>query len=289
MLENEIGPIFRELRVRKGISMHDAANGVASLQFLSQFERGETRIGFARLSELLDNIHVSMEELMAVRQLDTTNWLDWWAFALDYAQRTGKTTLLQQVEYPPRFATVVRAINRTAGLGPGATRRNLTRLEKVTLVNTITRSKRYGVFVNILISYTAIALPAAVRRHILTAMMQQTWWDEVPYLRAGTTYTAMWSLAETEVYMGNYIKAGQIVSRIRERLAPSDLFERLGIMALEAEIMFARGNTLSAEVERRKIMGTLAASMIKVKLVAMPTDLSRCGTNWGKNYEARYW
>jgi hypothetical protein len=257
MLEAEIGPMYRQLRVNKGFTLAHAAKGVTSPQFLSQFERGQSRIGFGRLVGILENIHVSMEELMASRRVTGTNWLDWWAFTLDYAQRNSDGSVLEDVACPQRLKTVVEAINRVALLPPAARRRELTRVEKIALANIVTRSERYGVFINIIISYSAVALPASVRRHAITTISRQAWWDEVRYLRAGTSFSAMWGLAEAEIYLRNYLKAELLMRELAERLAPSDLYERLGLAMLEAEYTYARDMPQKAMEIRERVLSTL--------------------------------
>ncbi|WP_127849751.1 XRE family transcriptional regulator [Lacticaseibacillus hulanensis] len=258
MLESEFGPIYRDFRVSKGFSMREASdNKAASIQFLSQFERGNTRIGFVRLGRLLENIHVSMEELLAVRSLRSSNWLDWWAFALDYAQRTGDARMLSHVLFPERVERVVRAVNRVILLSPLQRRNELTRVEKFALTNIVNRSQHYGVFVNLIITHTAIALPASVRRHAIATLDRQSWWDDVLYLRPGTSFSAMWALAEAEVYMHNSNKAKDLMQLMGQHLSPSDLYERLTLLALEAEADLAQGLTQEADKKRADVIATL--------------------------------
>lgn len=61
------GEIFRQLRKDRGLSLHDIADEMNSLSFISKFEKGASNISFYRLEHLLERINVSMEEFLYLR------------------------------------------------------------------------------------------------------------------------------------------------------------------------------------------------------------------------------
>src|SRR5699024_5357772 len=62
------GGTLREIREQKGYSMQQLASGILSVSFLSKFERGESDISFAYITELLERLSLSFEEFFYLHE-----------------------------------------------------------------------------------------------------------------------------------------------------------------------------------------------------------------------------
>lgn len=62
-MEN-LGKVFREFRISKNYSLKEAAGEACSTSQLSRFELGESDLATSRFFEILDNIHVTLENFM---------------------------------------------------------------------------------------------------------------------------------------------------------------------------------------------------------------------------------
>ena len=62
-MEN-LGKVFREFRISKNYSLKEAAGEACSTSQLSRFELGESDLAASRFFEILDNIHVTIENFM---------------------------------------------------------------------------------------------------------------------------------------------------------------------------------------------------------------------------------
>ena len=62
-MEN-LGKIFREFRISKNYSLKEAAGEACSTSQLSRFELGESDLAASRFFDILDNIHVTIENFM---------------------------------------------------------------------------------------------------------------------------------------------------------------------------------------------------------------------------------
>ena len=62
-MEN-LGKVFREFRISKNYSLKEAAGQACSTSQLSRFELGESDLAASRFFEILDNIHVTIENFM---------------------------------------------------------------------------------------------------------------------------------------------------------------------------------------------------------------------------------
>lgn len=242
MATEQFGAAFRKLRRAKGFTLSAAAGEAVSPQFLSQFERGESQISYARLSAVLDNIHVSVNELAAMNDVGSLNWVDMWAGQLDAVQREDSPASLDVAIAPPALRGVVGAINRLAVVSPGSRKHMLNRTELAAISREVLLHEHYGMFNNLVIYYGALALPGSTRRVAAQRLQKANVWVEVPYLRAATTLSALWALAEAEIYMHNYVRAELIMEDIRERLINTDMYERLTLRLLDVELAVARGN-----------------------------------------------
>ena len=58
----QLGTIFRELRLSKGMTLEEASKGIVSLPFLSKFERGEHEITSNKFIRLLSRLNISYRE-----------------------------------------------------------------------------------------------------------------------------------------------------------------------------------------------------------------------------------
>jgi len=59
-----LGKVFREFRISKNYSLKEAAGEACSTSQLSRFELGESDMATSRFFEILDNIHVTIENFM---------------------------------------------------------------------------------------------------------------------------------------------------------------------------------------------------------------------------------
>jgi len=59
-----LGKVFREFRISKNYSLKEAAGEACSTSQLSRFELGESDLAASRFFEILDNIHVTIENFM---------------------------------------------------------------------------------------------------------------------------------------------------------------------------------------------------------------------------------
>lgn len=59
-----LGKVFREFRTSGNYSLKEAAGESCSTSQLSRFELGESDLAVSRFFEILDNIHVTIENFM---------------------------------------------------------------------------------------------------------------------------------------------------------------------------------------------------------------------------------
>lgn len=59
---DNLGRIFRDIRIGKNYSLKQVSEGIMSTSFLSKFERGETEISLKRFYLLLDRLSLTLEE-----------------------------------------------------------------------------------------------------------------------------------------------------------------------------------------------------------------------------------
>lgn len=70
------GKLFRKLRKDRGLSLEKVADEMNSVSFISKFEKGHSNISMHRLERLLENINVSFEEFLYVRELEKNHSLN---------------------------------------------------------------------------------------------------------------------------------------------------------------------------------------------------------------------
>ncbi len=268
MVDKEIGAAFRELRSQKGYTLKYAARGVVSVQFLSQFERGQSSISLARLAALLTNIRVSVVELASMPELSVINWLDLWAFQLDAVRRGLDDVYLDASIAPQHLQPVVAIVNRLAVVAPDERRNMLNRSDAGQIARTVTASRHYGVFVNLVVHYGAFSLASSLRRVAEQRLSEVNLTAELPYLQSGSTLGAMSALVEAEIYLGNIQRAEQLLRQMRRRLMASDTSALISMRVLEAELALRRGDMATASALREQLLRIL-------KLLGDTTEYNR--------------
>lgn len=258
MEDKEIGPAFRKLRTQKGYTLKYAARGIVSVQFLSQFERGQSSISLARLAALLTNIHVSVAELAALPELSVINWLDLWAFQLDSVSRGVDDVLLRADIAPEHLRPVVTIVNKLAVLpNPDERRYALSKAETAVITHVVAATRHYGVYMNLVVHYTAFALASSARRIAEQRLAEVNLSAELPYLQFGSTFGAMYSLVEAEIYLGNIRRAEQMLRQMRRRLTASHTSALMALRVLEAELALRRGDDVTADTLRYGLLATI--------------------------------
>ncbi|KRM87662.1 helix-turn-helix domain-containing protein [Lacticaseibacillus thailandensis] len=256
MVETNFGYTYRELRQAKGYSLKSAASGEVSVQFLSQFERGESQISFERLDHLLRNIHVSLSEYVAAAGNDQLNWLDWWAYQLTEAWRRRPADIAGAVGMAPvSVRPVVAAINSIVLLDQADQRGALTGASLSAVTGVLRRTVRPGMFSNLVAALSAFALPNELRVSTANRLLEQPpIRSYARYLRPCTTMYAVVCLAEAEAILGQPCLAGQWLSRVERHLGPVDMYERLMVRKVQAGVLFAEGAVVAAERMRAQVL-----------------------------------
>lgn len=72
----DYGKIFRTFRKNKGYTLKQVASGIASVSFLSKFERGDSDISFSMMVKLLERMMVTFEEFYFLHNREQTNAID---------------------------------------------------------------------------------------------------------------------------------------------------------------------------------------------------------------------
>ncbi|MDR3190163.1 MAG: helix-turn-helix domain-containing protein [Lactobacillaceae bacterium] len=67
----QLGMAFKEIRLRKKMSLRQVSEGLTNHSYVSKFEKGEYNISLVQLMNLLDNMHVSYDEYVAILQKDS--------------------------------------------------------------------------------------------------------------------------------------------------------------------------------------------------------------------------
>lgn len=253
----QLGAAFHKVRGEKDFTLTRAGNKEASVNLLSQFERGETGISFRKLSGALNNMNVGVEEFLAMPEIDNGNWIERWCYGLDAFQRGEISAPPDGEDAPERWRKVTRLVGRLAAAKPGDRRKLLTKQEIQVLTRVITLSKHYGEFVNIVIFYSAHVLPNTIRRVATQRLATANEWTVSSYMRPGTTIGALWALAEAEIYMKNSQKAEVIMHNLAERIMATDVYERVALRVLEAELYLLRGDVEAATGVRDGVLFTL--------------------------------
>ncbi|MEG0254086.1 helix-turn-helix domain-containing protein [Vagococcus sp.] len=70
------GKLFRKLRKDRGFSLEQVSDEVNSVSFISKFEKGQSNISLLRFERLLQNVNVSMEEFIYLRELERNPMLN---------------------------------------------------------------------------------------------------------------------------------------------------------------------------------------------------------------------
>ncbi|WDF82367.1 hypothetical protein PQ472_10815 [Lacticaseibacillus pabuli] len=253
----QLGTAFHKIRGDKDFTLTRAGNREASVNLLSQFERGESGISFRKLNCALNNLNVGVEEYLAQPEIENGNWIERWCYELDAYQRGEIKTPPDGQNAPERWRNVTRLIGRLAAVTPAKRRKLLTKQEVQVLTRVITLSKHYGEFVNIVIFYAAHLLPNTIRRVATQRLASANEWTVLTYMRPATTTGALWALAEAEIYMKNCQKAEIIMHNLAERIMSTDVYERVALRVLESELYLARGDVEAAKGVRDGVLATL--------------------------------
>ncbi|WKF84130.1 helix-turn-helix domain-containing protein [Lacticaseibacillus pantheris] len=256
MATTNFGYTYRELRRAKGYSLKAASGAEVSVQFLSQFERGESQISFERLDSLLRNIHVSLSEFVAAAGSDHLNWIDWWAYQLTEAWRLRPADIDAAVAMaPPSAQPAVMAINGIVLLDQEDQRGALTGTSLAAVTAVLRRAVRPGMFSNLVASLAAFALPQDLRIQTVTRLLEQPYVRSYArYLRPCTTAYAVVCLAEAEVVLGSATLAGEWLAKVDRQLRPADMYERLMVRKVQAGVAYAQGAVPQAERMRDQVL-----------------------------------
>ncbi|WP_058301068.1 helix-turn-helix domain-containing protein [Gorillibacterium timonense] len=76
MENNNIGKIFRKIRLGRQMSLKEVSGQSLSLSFISKFERGETEISLSRFLLLLDQLNVNIDEFVKIHQVENPSEVD---------------------------------------------------------------------------------------------------------------------------------------------------------------------------------------------------------------------
>lgn len=69
------GDIFKKLRIQKGFSTKEISEGLVTPQFINKYERGDSDIRFANLTQLLTRMHITMSEFAYEDDSSLEAWL----------------------------------------------------------------------------------------------------------------------------------------------------------------------------------------------------------------------
>lgn len=62
----KFGPMIREIRLAKGMTLNELARDIVSVPFLSKYERGTSDISAENFFQLLDRLNVRLSEFEAL-------------------------------------------------------------------------------------------------------------------------------------------------------------------------------------------------------------------------------
>ncbi|HEM6272917.1 TPA: helix-turn-helix transcriptional regulator [Streptococcus suis] len=79
---HNIGPHFREMRIKRGLSIKEAARDIVSPQFLSQFEKGQKGISVENFSRLLISIGLDWQDWAETYRGDRVDAYSYFSFEL---------------------------------------------------------------------------------------------------------------------------------------------------------------------------------------------------------------
>ena len=119
----KLGPVFRQLRLARHLTLQQVADDQCSLAFISKFERDERAIGFTRLWHLLDRINVTPEEFF---QALIPRPAQAWQQAPDIAPLASLTT-----PYGPFTLELVETISQNTSASRSVTQAQLLAMKQL--------------------------------------------------------------------------------------------------------------------------------------------------------------
>lgn len=145
------GDTFRELRIREGYSLHDAAEGVTSIATLSRFENGLISIGTEKLMGCLNNIGLTFLEFASAETDNRENQYNYFndlrkLVELDKTTELTNQVQLQRARYDHSHSTIdFHTLVLAAGMNIKAGGANvLTTAEVAQVLHELRRSDVWG-------------------------------------------------------------------------------------------------------------------------------------------------
>lgn len=255
-MTNTIGRAYADLRQQKAISLADAAGPILPATTLAAFEAGESPLGYGELRSVLGRIGARVADL-ATADADSGSWLDRWGYALDAYQRGELTTIPEIAGVPSQWHEVVVLVGRLAVVPPRERPALVTRWQKERLARIVMAPAIQGVFLHLIVFYTAHVLPNTIRRRLIQRLRDESRLVANAYLRIGSAAGALWALTEVELYLGNVQKGEELLNDLRRRLLTGDLYDRLAVRVLEVALAYQRQDTVTAEHLRYGVLAVL--------------------------------
>ena len=72
-MKSKLGTTLRKVRKGKQVSLYSVADEHLSKSQISRFERGESEISCIRLINILDKLHITLDELLILHDKDYIN------------------------------------------------------------------------------------------------------------------------------------------------------------------------------------------------------------------------
>lgn len=93
----KFGPMIREIRLSKGMTLSELAEGIVSVPFLSKYERGTSDISAENFFRLLDRLNVQMSEFEYLNIVSEQVKQDTFLEKYSYAVNNDNLVLLNQL------------------------------------------------------------------------------------------------------------------------------------------------------------------------------------------------
>lgn len=93
----KFGPMIRELRLSKGLTLNELAKDIVSVPFLSKYERGGSDISVAHFFQLMDRLNVRFSEFEVANLVSEQEKQDAFLEKYSYAVNNDNIILLRQL------------------------------------------------------------------------------------------------------------------------------------------------------------------------------------------------
>ena len=93
----QFGPMIRELRLSKGMTLNELAKDIVSVPFLSKYERGGSDISVAHFFQLMDRLNVRFSEFEVANLVSEQEKQDAFLEKYSYAVNNDNVILLHQL------------------------------------------------------------------------------------------------------------------------------------------------------------------------------------------------